>query len=72
MHYERFKAASDALACEIDLEVYLYNARILKMIMRALTKKRQRKAVQYFERYMANNKHVKGEEELGVDDMTAE
>ena len=48
--------------CEIDLETFIFNQRVIKMITRALTKKRQRKAVQYFMRYVIENKEIKSKE----------
>ena len=56
---------------EIDLESLIYNMRVLKMIIRAVTKKRQRKAVQYFKRFVVNDdKEV--EQDMVSHNMTAE
>ena len=47
--------------------------RVLKMIMRALTKKRQRKAVQYFLKYLIEDHEATAERRsLGAHDMSAE
>ena len=56
---------------EIDLESLIYNMRVLKMIIRAVTKKRQRKAVQYFKRFVVNDDQ-EVEQDMANHNMTAE
>ena len=56
---------------EIDLESLIYNMRVLKMIIRAVTKKRQRKAVQYFKRFVVNDEQ-EVEQDMANHNMTAE
>lgn len=55
MKFSRFNKAYKDLRNEIDLEAYIYNMRVLKMIMRAVTKKRQRNSVKYFRKYVIQN-----------------
>ena len=70
MKFSRFEKAYKDLRNEIDLEAFIYNMRVLKMIMRAVTKKRQRKSVQYFKRFVIQD-DKKVEQDLIRDDMTA-
>ena len=54
------------------MEYLIYQMRVLKMIMRGLTKKRQRKSVQYFHRYLIGEDNKLKANDLFEDDMTAE
>ena len=71
MKFSRFKKAEQDLRNEIDLEAFIYNMRILKMIMRAVTLKRQRKAVQYFSRFVLQDDR-KVKQDLVKEELTAE
>ena len=70
--YKRFKTASEEMNKEIDLEYLIYQVRVLRMIMHGITKKRQRKAVKYFQRYLIQDGDTPKPQNLFDDDMAAE
>ena len=70
--YEKFENANKEIYKEIDLEYLIYHVRVLKMLMRANTKKRQRKSVMYFKRYMIEDGDKVKPNNLFGNDMAAE
>lgn len=60
--YQKFKKAREELNVEKDIEHMIYNLRILKFMQKTQLKKRQRDIVQYFMRYVIENKEIKKKE----------
>ena len=70
--FHKFETANKELYKEIDMEYFIVQFRVLKMIMRAITKKRQRNAVKYFERYLIEDGEEPKDDHLFNDGMAAE
>ena len=57
--FQKYKRAREELLREKDVEHMIYNQRILKFMQKTQLKKRQRDIVQYFMRYVIEDKEIK-------------